>query len=483
MKLNTLIRNAGISFAGSDANPEITAVCSDSRKVKKGSLFVAVEGTSVDGHIYIGSAIENGAVAIVCRNIPANVAAVPFVVVEDSSEALGLIMSSWYGHPSLRMKLVGVTGTNGKTTTATLLYEMFRSMGRRAGLVSTVCNYIDGEASPSTHTTPDQIELQGLLAEMAEAGCEYVFMEVSSHAAAQKRISGLDFDGGIFTNLTRDHLDYHLTVENYLASKKLFFDRLPSTAFALVNSDDRNGLVMLQNTRAQRLTYSLRKPANFKGKILESHLDGMEMEINNIGVSVPFAGRFNAYNLLAVFGAVAALGVDEREALIRLSAMPPVSGRFETIRSPKGCSFIVDYAHTPDALSNVLKAIREVVGEKGRIITVAGAGGNRDRGKRPLMAREAIRISDQLILTSDNPRNEDPDEIISEMYAGLDNDEQRRTLCIADRSSAIKTAYSIAGANDVILVAGKGHEDYQEIKGVKYHFDDREKVRELFEAN
>jgi UDP-N-acetylmuramoyl-L-alanyl-D-glutamate--2,6-diaminopimelate ligase len=480
MKLDNLAQLAGLPCAGGASNPEISSVCSDSRKVTPGSLFVAVEGATVNGHIYIGSAIESGAAAVVCQTPPEGPAPVPFVIVKDGAEALGLIMSAWHDHPSRKLKLVGVTGTNGKTTIATLLYQLFRSMGRRAGLVSTICNYVDGKRLPSTHTTPGQIELQGLLAEMAEAGCEYAFMEVSSHASVQKRISGLNFSGGIFTNLTRDHLDYHLSVENYLAAKKLFFDNLAPAAFALTNSDDRNGAVMLQNTRAARLSYSLRKPADFKGKILESHLDGMEMEINGRAVSLPFAGRFNAYNLLAVFGAAVSLGIPEEEALIRLSAMPPVSGRFETIRSPKGCTFIVDYAHTPDALANVLKSISEVVAGKGKIIVVAGAGGNRDRGKRPLMAREAIRSADRLILTSDNPRNEDPDAIIAEMYDGLDAGERLRALCIADRTSAIKAAYAMAGAKDVILVAGKGHEDYQEVKGVKYRFDDREKIRELF---
>ncbi|MDR2495896.1 MAG: UDP-N-acetylmuramoyl-L-alanyl-D-glutamate--2,6-diaminopimelate ligase [Tannerellaceae bacterium] len=479
MKLNELIEAAGLTY-GDSRNPDIKLVCADSRRVEEGALFVAVNGTTVDGHTYIYNAVERGAAAVVCERLPAEDPGVPCIVAESSADALGKLMSAWYGNPSGRLKLVGVTGTNGKTTTATLLYEMFRRMGFRAGLLSTVCNYIDGRAVAATHTTPDPTELQALLSEMVDAGCEYAFMEVSSHAVDQKRISGLQFEGGIFTNLTRDHLDYHLTVDNYLAAKKSFFDNLPATAFALTNPDDKNGQVMLQNTKARRLTYSLRKPADFKGRIIESHLDGMEMEVNGRQVSVSFVGRFNAYNLLAVYGAAVALGMDSEEALIALSAMRSVAGRFETIRSPRGCTFIVDYAHTPDALANVLNSIREVVGDRGRIITVVGAGGNRDKGKRPLMAKEAICISDRLILTSDNPRFEEPDDIIADMYAGLSEEERRQTLCISNRSEAIKTAYSIASGSDVVLIAGKGHEDYQEIKGVKHHFDDREKVRELF---
>ncbi|MDR2499038.1 MAG: UDP-N-acetylmuramoyl-L-alanyl-D-glutamate--2,6-diaminopimelate ligase [Tannerellaceae bacterium] len=481
MKLDILIEAAGLPY-NDNRKPEIKRVSSDSRTIEEGSLFVAVKGTASDGHIYIDSAIRKGAVAVVCERIPNEMPEVPCIVVADSADALGKIMSAWYDNPSSKLRLVGVTGTNGKTTTATLLYEMFRRMGFRAGLLSTVCNYIDGQVVPATHTTPDAIELQDLLAKMVDAGCQYAFMEVSSHAVDQKRISGLSFDGGIFTNLTRDHLDYHLTVDNYLAAKKAFFDNLPPTAFALTNADDKNGPVMLQNTKAIKLTYSLHKPADFKGKIIESHLDGMEMDVNGKNVSVAFVGKFNAYNLLAVYGAAVALGSDPEEALIALSAMRSVAGRFETIRSPRGCTFIVDYAHTPDALANVLKSIREVVGNRGRIITVVGAGGNRDKGKRPLMAKEAISVSDQLILTSDNPRFEEPEDIIADMYAGLDNEERKLTLCISNRSEAIKTAYSIADSSDVILIAGKGHEDYQEIKGVKHHFDDREKVRELFES-
>lgn len=463
-------------------NVGITNIQSDSRRATKGSLFVAVRGVAVDGHAYIDSAIKKGAVAVVCEEIPAYMEGeCSFVVVKDAAKALGLLVSRWYDDPSGKLMLVGVTGTNGKTTIATLLYEMFRKMGHKVGLLSTVCNYIDGEAIPTEHTTPDPLTLHALMARMVEAGCEYAFMEVSSHSIDQRRISGLCFDGGIFTNLTRDHLDYHKTVENYLKAKKTFFDDLPAEAFALTNADDKSGLVMLQNTKARKLTYSLRTLADFKGKILESHFEGTDLLMNGREVSVRFVGRFNAYNLLAVYGAAVSLGKDPEEVLVVLSALHSVAGRFETIRSPKGYTAIVDYAHTPDALSNVLNGIHEVLEGKGRIITVVGAGGNRDKGKRPLMAKEAAKLSDQVILTSDNPRFEEPDDIIKDMVAGLTNQDMEHTLCITDRSQAIKTATMLATKGDVILVAGKGHEDYQEIKGVKHHFDDREKLRDLFE--
>jgi UDP-N-acetylmuramoyl-L-alanyl-D-glutamate--2,6-diaminopimelate ligase len=476
MKLNLLTEALGV-YPGTDTNPEITSITSDSRKTGEGSLFVAVRGTSSDGHTYINSAIENGAAAVVCEEVPAGVQTnVPFITVDDSADALGKLMAAWHGYPSDHLIVVGVTGTNGKTTIATLLHTLFRRMGHKSGLLSTVCNYINDEPVPATHTTPGPIELQSLLARMLEAGCEYVFMEVSSHAAEQKRTSGLSFDGGIFTNLTRDHLDYHKTVENYLKAKKSFFDNLPATAFALTNIDDKNGLVMLQNTKAKKLTYSLRAMADVKGKILESHLDGTEMEINGKNVTVHFTGRFNAYNLLAVYGAALALGKEPEETLLALSSLKPVAGRFETIASPQGYTAIVDYAHTPDALANVLSAIKEVLNGKGRIITVVGAGGNRDKGKRPLMAQEAARLSNLLILTSDNPRFEEPGDIINDMLAGLEGAEKERTLCIADRAQAIKTATLLAQKGDVILVAGKGHEDYQEIKGVKHPFDDRRQL-------
>lgn len=464
-------------------NPEIKIkdIQSDSRKVTEGTLFVAVKGTAVDGHTFIEGAIAKGAVAVVCEEMPdlPEPSAV-IVSVKDSAKALGLMLSEWYDRPSGKLTLVGVTGTNGKTTIATLLYEMFRMMGHKVGLISTVCNYIDGEAVPTEHTTPDPHTLQALIARMAAAGCAYAFMEVSSHAIDQKRISGLVFAGGIFTNLSRDHMDYHLTVENYLKAKKKFFDDLPAEAFALTNADDKVGLVMLQNTVARKLTYSLRTLADFKGKILESHFEGTELVINGKEVVVHFVGRFNAYNLLAVYGAAVSLGKQPEEVLLVLSALRSVSGRFETIHSPLGYTAIVDYAHTPDALTNVLNGIQEVLQGSGRIITVVGAGGNRDKGKRPLMAKEAAKLSHQVLLTSDNPRFEEPEDIIKDMEAGLSPADMEHTLSITDRAQAIKTATMLAKKGDVILVAGKGHEDYQEVKGVKHHFDDREKLKEIF---
>ena len=481
MELRTLISALDAPQVVGADQLAIGQIVSDSRRVVPGSLFVAVRGVAVDGHQYIASAIEKGAVAIVCEELPEELAdKATFIVVKDSAYALGMLLSRSYGDPSQKLKLVGVTGTNGKTTIATVLYELFRRLGYKVGLLSTVCNYIDGEAIPTDHTTPDPITLHALIARMVEAGCTYAFMEVSSHSIDQRRISGLDFDGGIFTNLTRDHLDYHKTVENYLKAKKKFFDELPAKAFALTNVDDKSGMVMLQNTKAQKLTYSLRTLADFKGRILESHFEGTDLLINDKEVTVRFVGRFNAYNLLAVYGAAVSLGADPDEVLVALSAMHPVSGRFETIHSPEGFTAIVDYAHTPDALTNVLNSIHEVLEGKGRIITVVGAGGNRDKGKRPLMAKEAARLSDQVILTSDNPRFEEPDAIIQDMVAGLTKADLERTLCITDRAQAIKTATMLAKRGDVILVAGKGHEDYQELKGVKHHFDDREQLRKLF---
>ena len=481
MLLNELLKAIQPVEVAGDSNIEITGVNIDSRLVEAGQLFMAMRGTQADGHAYIPAAIAKGAIAILCEDMPEEpVAGITYVRVKDSEDAVGKIATTFYGDPTSKLKLVGVTGTNGKTTIATLLYEMFRKMGHKVGLLSTVCNYIDGEAVPTDHTTPDPLTLHSLMARMVEAGCEYAFMEVSSHSIDQRRISGLSFDGGIFTNLTRDHLDYHKTVENYLKAKKKFFDDLPAGTFALTNADDKSGLVMLQNTKAKKLTYSLRTLADFKGKILESHFEGTDLIINGREVMVHFVGRFNAYNLLAVYGAAVSLGKDPEEVLIVLSTLRSVSGRFETIQSPLGYTAIVDYAHTPDALTNVLNGIHEVLDGKGRIITVVGAGGNRDKGKRPLMAKEAVKLSDQVILTSDNPRFEEPDDIINDMVAGLTKMDMERALCITDRTQAIKTATMLAKKGDVILVAGKGHEDYQEIKGVKQHFDDREKLREIF---
>ena len=460
---------------------EVSGVESDSRQVKADYLFVAVRGVSVDGHTFIPQAIAQGARVVVCEEFPSELAdGVMYVKVADSSIAFGLLASAWYGNPSRELTLVGVTGTNGKTTTATLLYEMFRSFGYKAGLLSTVCNYIDTVKVPATHTTPDPLHLHRLLREMVDAGCDYAFMEVSSHSAAQHRIAGLDFNGAIFTNLTRDHIDYHKTVEAYLKAKKSFFDGLPKGAFALTNIDDKAGMVMLQNTRAEKHTYSLRTMADFKARIIESRMDGMSLEINGKEVEVRFVGRFNAYNLLAVYGATCLLGQDPDEVLRKMSLLVPVAGRFQTLHSSRGYTVIVDYAHTPDALNNVLNTIHGVLEGKGHIITVVGAGGNRDKGKRPMMAREAVNLSDRVILTSDNPRFENPNDILNDMVAGLDAEQRRKALLQVDRREAIRMATQFAQPGDVILIAGKGHEDYQEIEGVKHHFDDKEEVEKLF---
>lgn len=460
---------------------EVSGVESDSRQVKDDYLFVAVRGVSVDGHTFIPQAIAQGARVVVCEEFPSELAdGVMYVKVADSSIAFGLLASAWYGNPSRELTLVGVTGTNGKTTTATLLYEMFRSFGHKTGLLSTVCNYIDTVRVPATHTTPDPLHLHRLLREMVDAGCDYAFMEVSSHSAAQHRIAGLDFNGAIFTNLTRDHIDYHKTVEAYLKAKKSFFDGLPKGAFALTNIDDKAGMVMLQNTRAEKHTYSLRTMADFKARIIESRMDGMSLEINGKEVEVRFVGRFNAYNLLAVYGATCLLGQDPDEVLRKMSLLVPVAGRFQTLHSSRGYTVIVDYAHTPDALNNVLNTIHGVLEGKGHIITVVGAGGNRDKGKRPMMAREAVNLSDRVILTSDNPRFENPNDILNDMVAGLDAEQRRKALLQVDRREAIRMATQFAQPGDVILIAGKGHEDYQEIEGVKHHFDDKEEVEKLF---
>lgn len=460
-------------------NPEITALTFDSRKVTPGAMFVAVRGTSVDGHSFIPLLEHSGVSAIVCEQLPDKVLpGIAYVVVANSSIALGLLSSEWFGHPSRKLKLVGVTGTNGKTTTATLIYEMTRLMGLKAGLLSTVCNYIETEAVHATQTTPDAYSINELLARMVKAGCSVAAMEVSSHAAHQHRIAGLQFAGGVFSNLTRDHLDYHKTVQAYLEAKKSFFDGLPADAFALVNVDDKVGRVMLQNCAARHYTYSLRSMADFTGRIVESRLDGTLLSLNGHDVETMFTGRFNAYNLTAVYGACCLLGWEPEEVLTRMSRLVPVAGRFQAVRSQEGVVAIVDYAHTPDALVNVLDTIREI-GPRS-IITVVGAGGNRDAGKRPIMAAEAARRSDRLILTSDNPRFEEPLAILADMEAGLDDDMRRRTMVIEDRREAIRTAAALAEAGDVILIAGKGHEDYQEVKGVKHHFDDREEARAAF---
>lgn len=468
---------------GSDSK-EITSLECDSRKIKLGSLFVAVRGYNVDGHKFIPLVTLAGAAAIVCEELPERLESnVTYIKVANSAVALGFLASQWWGNPSRKLHLVGVTGTNGKTTTATLIYEMARMMGYKAGLLSTVCNYIDSEAVPTNQTTPDPLTLNELLHRMVVAGCTYAAMEVSSHAAHQHRIAGLKFAGGVFTNLTRDHLDYHKTVEAYLSAKKSFFDNLSSDAFALTNIDDKVGLVMLQNCDAKRRTYSLRANADFMGRVIESRLDGTLMSFNGHEVETLFTGRYNAYNLTAVYGTATMLGWDAEKILVDMSRLVPVAGRFQTIHSPAGVTAVVDYAHTPDAVVNVLQAIREVTGHDHNIITVVGAGGNRDKGKRPIMAREAAMRSDRVVLTSDNPRDEEPEEILREMEAGLDTPELRaNVLSITDRKEAIRTAVMLAKAGDVVLIAGKGHENYQEVKGVKHHFDDCEVVKEIFDT-
>lgn len=481
MKLNQLLTSIEPLQIVGASDIEITGVNIDSRSITQGHLFIAMCGTQADGHMYIEASIESGAAAILCEKMPQNLhPQITYVQVKNSEDVVGKIATTFYGDPTSKLKLVGVTGTNGKTTIATLLYNTFRQLGYKTGLLSTVCNYIDDKPIPTEHTTPDAITLNQLLSEMVKAGCEYAFMEVSSHAIAQKRIGGLQFAGGIFTNLTRDHLDYHKTVDNYLKAKKTFFDDMPKGAFSLTNLDDKNGLVMTQNTKSKTYTYSLRSLSDFKGRVLESHFEGMLLDFNNHELVVQFIGKFNASNLLAVYGAAVLLGQKEEDVLITLSTLHPVSGRFDSIRSPKGYTAIVDYAHTPDALINVLDAIHGVLEGKGKIITVVGAGGNRDKGKRPIMAKEAVKSSDQVIITSDNPRFEEPQDIINDMLAGLNADEKKKTISIVDRKEAIRTACMIAQKGDVILVAGKGHENYQEIKGIKHHFDDKEVLKEIF---
>ena len=480
-KLSSLLQDIKVLELVGETDKNITSLESDSRKVEKDGMFVAVKGTVTDGHKYIPVVASAHVGAIVCEEMPATFEkGVTYIRVADSADALGRLASAWYGHPSRRLKLVGVTGTNGKTTTATLLYEMAKFEGFKAGLISTVCNYVCNRAIPTTHTTPDPLTLNELLAEMVAEGCEYAFMEVSSHAMSQHRVAGLEFAGGIFTNLTRDHLDYHGTVENYMKAKKSFFDMLPATAFALTNIDDKCGTYMVQNTKAKVYTYSLRSEADFRCKVLEMRLDGMLLMFNGREVEVQFTGKFNAYNLTDVYGASILTGFDPEEVIVNMSRLVPVAGRFQPFMSADGVAAIVDYAHTPDALVNVLDTIRGIVGPEGEIITVVGAGGNRDHGKRPMMAQEAACRSDFLFLTSDNPRNEVPEDIIADMRAGLSTEELERTECITDRREAIKAAVKRANPGTVILIAGKGHETYQEVCGVRHHFDDREEVKNAF---
>lgn len=484
MNLNEIIGKLKPLKTIGNTNVDIKGVNIDSRKIEQNHLFVALKGTLVDGHNYINKAIEQGAVAIICQDMPQqtnnNVA---YVVVKDSEDAAGVAATTFYGEPSKKLTLVGVTGTNGKTTVATLLYNLFRKLGYKCGLLSTVCNYIEDQPIAADHTTPDPIELNQLLSKMVEAGCQYAFMECSSHAIAQKRIAGLHFKGAIFTNLTRDHLDYHKTFENYRNAKKAFFDSLAKDAFAITNLDDKNGMYMVQNTKAKIKTYSTQAMADFRAQILECHFEGMYLDVDGKEVAVQFIGKFNVSNLLAIYGTAMMLGQDATKVLSALSVLHSVSGRLEPIHSPQGFTAIVDYAHTPDALENVLSAIHEVLRGRGQVITVCGAGGNRDKGKRPLMAQEAVKQSNKVILTSDNPRFENPQQIINDMLEGLNPSQQTKVLCIENRKEAIKTACALAQKGDVVLVAGKGHEDYQEIEGVKHHFNDKEVLQQIFETN
>lgn len=478
--LKNILYKVSLTSSFGDMNADVKGICFDSRKVQPGFLFVAVKGTLSDGHQFIQKAIDLGASVIVCEKLPDTVKeTLTYVTVKDSAAALGIIASNYFGNPSEKLKLVGVTGTNGKTTTVTLLYQLFSKMGKKVGLISTVENRIIDKVIPSTHTTPDPIQLNELLKKMVEEGCAYAFMEVSSHAVDQERIAGVKFAGALFTNITHDHLDYHKTFENYIKAKKKYFDELPSDAFALVNADDKRGMVMLQNTKAKKYTFGLKKMVDFKGKIITNSIEGLELEVSNRNVWFKMIGDFNAYNLLGVFGAAVLLGENEDEVLTHLSSLNGAPGRFELVAPGSKFTAIVDYAHTPDALKNVLETIAQFRTGTEQVITVVGCGGNRDKTKRPLMASIACKLSDKVVLTSDNPRDEDPLEIIKEMQTGILPTEARKTLVIADREEAIKTACMMAKPKDIVLIAGKGHETYQEIKGVKYPFDDREVVRRM----
>jgi UDP-N-acetylmuramoyl-L-alanyl-D-glutamate--2,6-diaminopimelate ligase len=474
-ELRDILYKVHITSTSGDMAVIVKGLCFDSRQVKEGFLFIAVKGTQTDGHDFIETAIANGAVAVLAERFPENILdKITYVSVKNSAESLGIVASNYYNNPSTKLTLVGVTGTNGKTTVTTLLYKLFNSLGCRAGMLSTVVNKIVDKEIPSTHTTPDPIQLNQLLVQMVEAECKYCFMEASSHAIDQDRIAGLKFKGAIFTNITHDHLDYHKTFENYIKAKKKFFDGLSSDAFALVNADDKRGMVMLQNTKAKKQSYGLKKLVDFKGKIITNSIEGLELEIVNKSIWFKLIGDFNAYNLLAVYGAAILLEQDSDEVLTHLSAMEGASGRFELIRPGSKITAIVDYAHTPDALKNVLETIAHFRTGTEKVITVVGCGGNRDKGKRPLMASIACRFSDKVVITSDNPRDENPMDIIADMKTGIGVSEVKKTLIMADREEAIKTACMMANPKDIILVAGKGHENYQEIKGVKYPFDDKE---------
>ena len=481
MKIKEILVNCNLMEIIGDKDLDILDISFDSRKVGQGTLFFAVKGTQVDGHDYIDKAVEQGAAAIVCEKLPRKKAEnVTYIKVDNSAYVLGVAASNFFGNPSKKLRLVGVTGTNGKTTIATLLYRLFTDAGYNCGLLSTIENIVNRDVVPSTHTTPDPIELNALLNRMVEQGCEYAFMEVSSHSVAQHRIAGLHFAGGIFTNLTHDHLDYHKTMANYRNAKKKFFDDLPDTAFALTNLDDKNGAVMLQNTRAKKLSYALKHDADFKGVVMESHFDGMMMKVNGTEVFTQLVGGFNASNLLAIYGAATALGFNKDELLVEISKLRGANGRFDMVHSENGIVGIVDYAHTPDALENVLTTINEVRCHKETLITIVGCGGNRDTTKRPEMAAVAVKLSDKVILTSDNPRNEDPDDIIRQMKAGIAAEDSHKVLSITNRHEAIRTGVALAKSGDIILVAGKGHENYQEINGIKNHFDDKEELSKAF---
>lgn len=483
MKLNKLIQGVDyVSVVGEVDKREVSSVEFDSRRVGSGSIFVAMVGCSIDGYQYIATAIASGAVAVICEQFPSeHVDGVTYICVEDSNLALGQVATNFYDHPSRRLKLVGVTGTNGKTTTATLLYDLFKILGYKVGLISTVVYRIHDREVESTHTTPDAMALNKLLAEMVEQGCDYCFMEVSSHSIVQSRIAGLDFVGGVFSNITHDHLDYHKTFAEYIKAKKIFFDNLPKEAFALVNADDKNGSVMVQNSKAKVFKYSLQTLTDFRCKVSEMLFDGMLLNIDSVEVWVSFLGRFNAYNLLSVYATAILLGAEKSEVLCGMSALRSVNGRFEYVRSESGITAIVDYAHTPDALENVISTINEIRGVDQKLFVVVGCGGDRDATKRPKMARIAAADSDLAILTSDNPRSESPEDILAQMRVGLAPND--RCLVIADRREAIRTAVMMAKSGDIVLVAGKGHETYQDVCGVKHHFDDKEEIFAAFEMN
>ncbi len=479
--LEQILENINITESIGNLKKSVNSIIFDSRKVSKDDIFVATVGTTVDSHKFIDSAIKDGANTIILEKLPENISPeTTYIQVENSLKALGICASNYYENPSSKLKIVGITGTNGKTTIATLLYQLFKKSGYAVGLLSTVKNYINNTEIIATHTTPDAVQINKLMNDMVIAGCEYCFMEVSSHAIVQDRIAGLDFVGGVFTNITHDHLDYHKTFKEYINAKKLFFDNLNKNAFAITNSDDKNGMVMLQNTAANKQTYSLKSVSDFKCKILENHFGGNLLNINNIEVWTKLIGNFNAYNLLAVYAVAKNLGLDELEILQIISQLESVSGRFEYIQSVNNITAIIDYAHTPDAVKNVLSTIDELRTKNEQVITVIGAGGNRDKTKRPEMAKIATQFSDTVILTSDNPRNEKPDDIINDMVAGVDASNTRKILTITDRRMAIKTAFMMAKPNDIILIAGKGHENYQEVNGVKSHFDDKEEITNLF---